>query len=126
MPHGSAERITRGRPLKSTSPMRAAHTELVAVLAGNVPHPIYSDGTWVAFPKHADSQYPDPKTSPVHETGASPDTKMVEERFKARLATMSDSLHPDGPSEGPPRSSGTPDGLLVPNGRPHALAEQGQ
>ena len=49
---------------------------------------------------------------------------MVEERFKARLSTMSDSPHHDGPSEGPPLS-GTPDGLLAPTGRPHALAEQG-
>jgi hypothetical protein len=37
------ELMSRGRPPKSTSPLRAAHTEFVAALAGNVPHPIYSD-----------------------------------------------------------------------------------
>src|SRR5262245_33570633 len=36
------ELMSRGRPPKSTSPVRLAHTELVAVLAGNVPHPIYA------------------------------------------------------------------------------------
>ena len=35
--------MSRGRPLKSTSPVRAAHTELVAALAGNPPNPIYAD-----------------------------------------------------------------------------------
>ena len=34
------ELMSRGRPPKSTSPVRAAHTKLVAVLAGNPPHPI--------------------------------------------------------------------------------------
>ena len=34
------ELMSRGRPPKSTSPVRAAHTEFVADLAGNVPHPI--------------------------------------------------------------------------------------
>jgi hypothetical protein len=38
------ELMSRGRPPKSTSPVRAAHTELVAARAGNVPHPIHSDG----------------------------------------------------------------------------------
>jgi hypothetical protein len=33
--------MSRGRPSKSTSPVRAAHTEFVAALAGNLPHPIY-------------------------------------------------------------------------------------
>jgi hypothetical protein len=61
---------------------------------------------------------------PAKNTLTAADAKMVEERFKARLATMSDSPHHDGPSEGPPLS-GTPDGLLAPTGRPHALAEQG-
>jgi hypothetical protein len=37
------ELMSRGRPPKSTSPMRLAHIELVAALAGNVPHPIYAD-----------------------------------------------------------------------------------
>jgi hypothetical protein len=34
--------MSRGRPPKSTNPARLAHTELVAALAGNVPHPIYA------------------------------------------------------------------------------------
>ena len=37
------ELMSRGRPPKSTSPVRLAHTELVAALAGNAPHPIYAD-----------------------------------------------------------------------------------
>src|SRR5262249_32987751 len=37
------ELMSRGRPPKSTSPVRLAHTELVAALAGNVPHLIYAD-----------------------------------------------------------------------------------
>jgi hypothetical protein len=37
------ELMSRGRPPKSTSPVRAAHTELVAALAGNPPNPIYAD-----------------------------------------------------------------------------------
>ena len=37
------ELMSRGRPPKSTSPVRAAHTEFVAALAGNVPHPIHSE-----------------------------------------------------------------------------------
>jgi hypothetical protein len=36
------ELMSRGLPL-STSPVRAAHTELVAALAGNPPRPIYTD-----------------------------------------------------------------------------------
>jgi hypothetical protein len=36
--------MSRGRPPKSTSPTRAAHTEFVAALAGNMPQPIHSDG----------------------------------------------------------------------------------
>src|ERR1700756_2033771 len=35
--------MSRGRPPKSTNPVRLAHTELVAALAGNIPHPIYAD-----------------------------------------------------------------------------------
>ena len=35
--------MSRGWPPKSTSPVRLAHTELVAALAGNVPHPIYAE-----------------------------------------------------------------------------------
>ena len=37
------ELMSRGRPPKSTSPVRLAHIEFVATLAGNVPHPIYAD-----------------------------------------------------------------------------------
>ena len=37
------ELMSRGRPPKSTNPVRAAHSEFVAALAGNVPHPIHSD-----------------------------------------------------------------------------------
>jgi hypothetical protein len=37
------ELMSRGRAPKSTSPMRLAHTEFVAALAGNVPHPISAD-----------------------------------------------------------------------------------
>ena len=64
------------------------------------------------------------RNMPAKNTLTAADAKMLEERFKAKLSTMSDSPHPDGPSEGPPLS-GTPDGLLDPTGRPHALAEQG-
>ena len=34
--------MSRGRPPKSTSPVRLAHTEFVAALAGDVAHPIYA------------------------------------------------------------------------------------
>jgi hypothetical protein len=37
------ELMSRGRPPKSTNPVGLAHTELVAALAGNVPHPIHAD-----------------------------------------------------------------------------------
>jgi hypothetical protein len=37
------ELMSRGRPSNSTNPVRLAHTELVAALAGNPPHPIYTD-----------------------------------------------------------------------------------
>jgi hypothetical protein len=37
------ELMSRGRPLKSTNPVRLAHVEFVAVLAANVPHPIHAD-----------------------------------------------------------------------------------
>ncbi len=36
------ELMSRGRPPKSTSPTQAAHTEFVATLAGNIPHPIFA------------------------------------------------------------------------------------
>jgi hypothetical protein len=35
--------MSRGQPLKSTSPVGLAHTEFVVALAGNVPHPNYAD-----------------------------------------------------------------------------------
>jgi hypothetical protein len=37
------ELMSRGRPPKSTSPVRLAHIEFVAALAGNLPQPIYAD-----------------------------------------------------------------------------------
>src|SRR5215472_960219 len=37
------ELMSRGRPPKSTNPVRLAHTEFVAALAGNVPRPICAD-----------------------------------------------------------------------------------
>jgi hypothetical protein len=37
------ELMSRGRRQKSTGPVRAAHTELIAALAGNPPNPIYRD-----------------------------------------------------------------------------------
>ena len=40
---GIRELMSRGRPPKSTNPVRLAHIELVAALAGNIPHPIYAD-----------------------------------------------------------------------------------
>src|SRR5262249_45009511 len=37
------ELMSRGRPLRSTNPVRLAHIELVAALGGNAPDPIYAD-----------------------------------------------------------------------------------
>ena len=37
------ELMSRGQPDQSISPVRLAHTQFVAALAGNVPHPIYAD-----------------------------------------------------------------------------------
>ena len=48
------ELMSRGRPPKSTSSVRAAHTEFVAALAGNVPHPIHSHGDSVDLEDRAD------------------------------------------------------------------------
>ena len=48
------ELMSRGRPLKSTSPVRAAHTEFVAALAGNAPHPIRPDANWEVLEDRAD------------------------------------------------------------------------
>ena len=36
------ELMSRGLPPKSTNPVRGAHAEFVAALAGNAPHPIHS------------------------------------------------------------------------------------
>jgi len=35
--------MSRGRPPKPSNPVRLAHTEFVAALAGNTPHPLYAD-----------------------------------------------------------------------------------
>ena len=48
------ELMSRGRPPKSTNPVRAAHTELVAALAGNAPRPIRSDSDCEAIEDRAD------------------------------------------------------------------------
>ena len=48
------ELMSRGQPLKSTNRVRAAHTEFVAALAGNAPHPIRSDANWEALEGRAD------------------------------------------------------------------------
>jgi hypothetical protein len=48
------ELMSRGQPLKSTNRVRAAHTEFVAALAGNAPHPIRSDPDWEALEGRAD------------------------------------------------------------------------
>src|SRR6516165_7961091 len=48
------ELMSRGEPLKSTNRARAAHTEFVAALAGNAPHPIRSDANWEALEERAD------------------------------------------------------------------------
>jgi hypothetical protein len=48
------ELMSRGRPPKSTSPVRAAHTEFIASLAGNVPSPIHRDANWDALERCAE------------------------------------------------------------------------
>jgi hypothetical protein len=48
------ELMSRGLPLKSTNRVRAAHTEFVAALAGNAPHPIRSDANWETLEGRAD------------------------------------------------------------------------
>jgi hypothetical protein len=48
------ELMSRGRPPKSTNPVRAAHTELVAALAGNAPRRIRSDSDCEALEDRAD------------------------------------------------------------------------
>jgi hypothetical protein len=48
------ELMSRGQPLKSTNTVRAAHTEFIAALAGNAPHPIRSDAYSEAIEGRAD------------------------------------------------------------------------
>jgi hypothetical protein len=48
------ELMSRGQPLKSTNTVRAAHTEFIAALAGNAPHPIRSDAYSEALEGRAD------------------------------------------------------------------------
>jgi hypothetical protein len=48
------ELMSRGRSGQSTSPVRLAHTELVAALAGNAPHSIYADVDSVDLDGRAD------------------------------------------------------------------------
>jgi hypothetical protein len=48
------ELMSRGQPLKSTNRVRAAHTEFIATLAGNAPHPIRSDSNCEALEGRAD------------------------------------------------------------------------
>jgi len=48
------ELMSHGRPGQSTSPVRLAHTEFVAALAGNVPHPICADVDSVDLDGRAD------------------------------------------------------------------------
>src|SRR5262245_58330140 len=48
------ELMSCGRPPKSTSPVRPAHIEFVAALAGNVPPPIYADVDSVDLDGRAD------------------------------------------------------------------------
>ena len=49
----SCELMSRGRPSKSTNPVRAAHTGLVAALAANVPHLIHYDADCEALEDRA-------------------------------------------------------------------------
>ena len=48
------ELMSREQPLKSTNLVRAAHTEFVAALAGNAPHPIRSNACSEALEGRAD------------------------------------------------------------------------
>jgi hypothetical protein len=48
------ELISRGRPSKSTNPVRVAHGGLIATLAANVPHLIHSDAHCEALEDRAD------------------------------------------------------------------------
>jgi hypothetical protein len=43
------ELMSRGQAPKSTNLVRAAHTDFVATLAGNTPHPSRSDANWEAL-----------------------------------------------------------------------------
>jgi len=46
------ELMSRGRPVNSTNPVRAAYTEFIAALAGNVPSPIHRDANWDSLEHH--------------------------------------------------------------------------
>jgi hypothetical protein len=48
------ELMSRGRPSKSTNPVRAAHTGLITALAANVPHVIHSDANCEVLEDRAD------------------------------------------------------------------------
>jgi len=58
------ELMSRGRPVNSTNLVRAAHTEFVAALAGNAPHPIRSDANWQALEGRAD--HPEKTIAALH------------------------------------------------------------
>jgi phage terminase Nu1 subunit (DNA packaging protein) len=48
------ELMSRGRPSKSTNPVRVAHSGLIAALPANVPHLIHSDANCEALEDRAD------------------------------------------------------------------------
>ena len=48
------ELMSRGRPVNSTNPVRAAYTEFIAALAGNVPSPIHRHANWDSLERRAD------------------------------------------------------------------------
>ena len=60
--------MSRGRPPKSTSPVRLAHTEFVAALAGNPPHPIRSNAYSEALEGRAD--HPEKTIAALHVVSA--------------------------------------------------------
>ena len=62
------ELMSRGRPPKSTSPVRLAHTEFVAALAGNPPHPIRSNAYSEALEGRAD--HPEKTIAALHVVSA--------------------------------------------------------
>ena len=62
------ELMSRGLPLKSTNRVRAAHTEFVAALAGNAPHPIRSNAYSEALEGRAD--HPEKTIAALHVVSA--------------------------------------------------------